>query len=111
MRLHLASDPKDPNGDLDTGNLIDFLPTIGLLTGQSNLTSSVSASRPVSTPSIPAAPTLPDESMQAMAAVSNSGGGGAGSVVAETSSSGFAINLVFDAAAMAAPASFRTGIE
>src|SRR6185437_11212225 len=30
---------------------------------------------------------------------------------AETSSSGFTINLLFDAAAMAAPASFRTGIE
>ncbi len=46
-----------------------------------------------------------------MAAVSGSGGGGTGSVVAETSSSGFTINLIFDAAAMAAPASFRTGIE
>jgi serralysin len=111
MRLHLASDPQDPNGGLGTGDVIDFLPTIGSLTGQSNLTSSVSASPPVSTPSTPVAPTLPDESVQAMTAVSNSGSGGAGSVVAETSSSGFAINLVFDAAAMAAPASFRTGIE
>jgi VCBS repeat-containing protein len=111
MRLHFASDPQDPNGDLGTGDVIDFLPTIGLLTGHRNLTSSVSASPPVSTPSTPVAPTLPDESVEAMAAVSNSGSGGAGSVVAETSSSGFAINLVFDAAAMAAPASFRTGIE
>ena len=43
--------------------------------------------------------------------MSGSGTGGTGSVVAETSSSGFTINLIFDAAAMAAPASFRTGIE
>ena len=111
MRLHHASDPLDPNGDLDTGDLIDFLPTIGLLTGRSNVASSVSASPPVSTPSIPVAPALPDESVQAMAAVSGSGSGGAGSVVAETSSTGFTVNLIFDAAAMAAPQSFRTGIE
>jgi len=43
--------------------------------------------------------------------VSSSGTGGLGSVVAETSSSGFTINLIFDSAAMAAPASFRAGIE
>ena len=24
MRLHHASDPLDPNGDLDTGDLIEF---------------------------------------------------------------------------------------
>jgi VCBS repeat-containing protein len=59
----------------------------------------------------PIAPVLPDESVEAMAAVSGSGSGGPGSVVAETSSSGFTINLIFDAAAMAAPASFRAGIE
>ena len=57
--------------------------------------------------STPISPVLPDESVEAMAAVSGSGAGGTGSVVAETSSSGFSINLVFDAAAMAAPASFR----
>src|SRR5579871_3839458 len=59
----------------------------------------------------PMAPVLPDESVESMAAVSSSGSGGVGSMVAETSSSGFTINLVFDAAAMAAPASFRAGIE
>ncbi len=53
---------------------------------------------------------LPDESAQAQAAVSSSGSGGVGSVVAETSG-GLTINLIFDAAAMAAPASFRAGIE
>ncbi|MBR0939482.1 NF038122 family metalloprotease [Bradyrhizobium jicamae] len=53
---------------------------------------------------------LPDESVQAQAAVSGSGSGGVGSVIAETSG-GLTINLIFDAAAMAAPASFRSGIE
>ena len=60
-----------------------------------------------------AAPTsvvLPAETYEAQAAVSASGSGGPGSVVAETSG-GLIINLIFDAAAMAAPASFRTGIE
>ncbi|MGA2412156.1 MAG: hypothetical protein ABSG46_17460, partial [Candidatus Binataceae bacterium] len=115
MRLHPASDPQDQNGDLGTGGIADFLPpAFVLLTGQSNVTSSLGAPPLVSAPppaSTPLAPILPDESVQAMAAVSGSGSGGVGSVVAETSSSGFTVNLVFDAAAMAAPASFRTGIE
>ena len=41
---------------------------------------------------------------------SSSSGSGPGSVVAETSG-GLTVNLLFDAAAMAAPASFRSGIE
>lgn len=53
---------------------------------------------------------LPDESMEAQAAVSSSGPGGAGSLVA-ASSGGLTINLIFDAAAMAAPASFRSGVQ
>jgi hypothetical protein len=36
---------------------------------------------------------------------------GLGSVVAVTSAGGITFNLLFDAAAMTAPASFRTGIE
>src|SRR6185295_5933304 len=48
---------------------------------------------------------------EAQAAVAQSGSGGTGSVVAVTSSAGFTINLIFDAAAMAAPASFRAGIQ
>ncbi|MGY4479563.1 NF038122 family metalloprotease [Bradyrhizobium sp. USDA 3364] len=63
---------------------------------------------PYSAPPTPVV--LPDESIEAQAAVSGSGSGGVGSVVAETSG-GLTINLIFDAAAMAAPASFRTGIE
>ena len=55
-------------------------------------------------------PTIPAESVEAQAA--QNGSGGTGSVVAVTSpSGGFTINLIFDAAAMAAPASFRAGIQ
>jgi serralysin len=114
MRSHLASDAQDQFGDLGTGYSLNFFPSAhGLPLGWGNVTSSVSTSLPVTSPpvSIPLAPILPDESVQAEAAVNSSGTGGAGSVVAETSSSGFTINLIFDAAAMAAPASFRTGIE
>jgi VCBS repeat-containing protein len=64
-----------------------------------------------STPHIPLTPTLPDESVEAQAAVAQSGSGGPGSVVAVAASSGFTINLIFDAAAMAAPAGFRTAIQ
>ena len=53
-------------------------------------------------------PTLPDESIEAES--TQNGPGGPGSVVAETSG-GLVINLLFDAAAMAAPLSFRQGIE
>ena len=108
MRSHLASDPQDQYGDLGTGGSdLNFVPTaFGSSTAYGSGTlSSASTPPPVSTP---LAPILPDESVQAMAAVSGSGSGGRGSVIAETSSSGFTINLVFDAAAMAAPASFRT---
>ena len=115
MKSHLAFDLQNQTNDLGTGDFADFSPpAFGLLTDQSNVTSAIGAPPPVSTPSpapTPLAPILPDESVEAMAAVSGSGSGGTGSVVAETSSSGFSINLIFDAAAMAAPASFRTGIE
>ena len=105
MRLHLASDPQNPGGDLSDGDM-NFVPAVfGTSTGLGGGTPIVN------TPPQPVALILPDESVQAMAAVSGSGSGGVGSVVAETSSSGFTINLVFDAAAMAAPASFRNGIE
>ena len=53
-------------------------------------------------------PALPDEAIAAEGA--QSGPGGPGSVVAETSGD-LVINLLFDAAAMAAPLSFRQGIE
>ena len=53
-------------------------------------------------------PALPDDAIEAERA--QNGPGGPGSVVAETSG-GLDINLLFDAAAMAAPLSFRQGIE
>jgi serralysin len=92
---------NSPGSDL---NFTPFIPGASPGQGGGNPSGGVPSSTPV-------APILPDESVQAMAAVSGSGSGGAGSVVAETSSSGFTINLIFDAAAMAAPASFRAGIE
>jgi serralysin len=51
---------------------------------------------------------LPEEAVEAM--VAQGPGGGVGSVVAVTSG-GLVINLIYDAAAMAAPASFRAGIQ
>ena len=62
-------------------------------------------------PHSPPTPTIPAEAVQADTAVTQSGSGGTGSVVEVTSSGGFTINLLFDAAAMSAPASFRAGIE
>jgi VCBS repeat-containing protein len=108
MRLHLPSDPLDPYGGLGPGNSdVNFaFSPLGFASGPGNGTGT-----PSGTPPQPVAPILPDESVEAMAAVSGSGTGGPGSVVAETSSSGFTINLNFDSAAMAAPASFRAGIE
>jgi len=121
MRSRFVSDLQDTSGDLGAGNSASFFtPVYGLPIGQGNVTASVGGSPTVSMPppifpfppvSTPLAPILPDESVQAEAAVSSSGAGGTGSVVAETSSSGFTIDLNFDAAAMAAPASFRAGIE
>src|ERR1700722_15710946 len=109
MRSHLLSDPQDPFSDFGTGSSDASFGAspIGFALGSGNGTKGPTSGPPPQ----PVAPTLPDESVEAMTAVSGSGGGGTGSVVAETSSSGFTINLIFDAAAMAAPASFRTGIE
>src|SRR5579872_5653752 len=107
MKSHSLSDPLDLDADLGLGGSgFNFAPL--LLSHFSSGPGGISNNLPASTP---VAPVLPDESVEAMAAVSGSGSGGVGSVVAETSSSGFTINLIFDSAAMAAPASFRTGIE
>src|SRR5438477_8226496 len=62
------------------------------------------ASAPV--PVVSPTPIIPSEAVEAESAQI-----GPTTVVAETSGSGITINLVFDAAAMAAPASFRAGIE
>ena len=68
--------------------------------------------QPAATPAVTNAPpapvVVPVEAIQAESA--QDGPGGPGSVVAETSG-GLTIDLIFDAAAMAAPGSFRNGIE
>src|SRR5579862_6603963 len=107
MKPHSLSDPLDLAADLGLGGG-DFNFDPLLLSHFSSDPGGTANTPPASTP---VAPVLPDESVEAMAAVSGSGSGGVGSVVAETSSSGFTINLVFDSAAMAAPASFRASIE
>src|SRR3984957_1951929 len=109
MRSHLLSDPQDPFSDFGTGSSDASFGAspIGFALGSGNGTKGPTSGPPPQ----PVAPTLPDESVEAMTAVSGSGGGGPGSVVAETATGGLTINLLFDAAAMAAPASFRAGIE
>ncbi len=94
--LHNRLDPWDPSDNLWDSSAAFFL-------------SQFQGPTPVVNPP-PTPVVLPAETYEAQAAVSSSGAGGPGSVVAETSG-GLTINLIFDAAAMAAPASFRAGIE
>ncbi|MGB9113726.1 NF038122 family metalloprotease, partial [Bradyrhizobium sp.] len=107
MKSKFISDPQDPfDSHLNMDGAEDFtnfFPTVGSSNG------SPFAYSPSPTPAVSPTPTLPAEAVAAQAA--QNGSGGTGSVFAATSSSGFTINLIFDAAAMAAPASFRTGIE
>jgi hypothetical protein len=91
--LHNPLDPSDPSDGLWDSSALSLL----------SLSQRQTAAPP--TPLV-----LPAETYEAQAAVSASGAGGPGSVIAETSG-GLTINLEFDAAAMAAPASFRAGIE
>ena len=93
--LHNPLDPSDASDDIWDSPGLNLLPA-----EQQTLKASAT----------PAPLVLPAETYEAQAAVSASGAGGPSSVVAETSG-GLAINLIFDAAAMAAPASFRAGIE
>src|SRR5271166_2507748 len=112
MKFKFISDPQDPFGDGDLSAAGDrvsmnffpssFFPGAGQSGGSPSF-----GTPPMILP--PLTPILPSESIEAQAA--QNGSGGTGSIVAETSSSGFTINLIFDAAAMAAPASFRAGIE
>jgi len=111
MKSKLISDPLDPFDNplnMDGAEVYtnffpaSIYPAPGYASGSPS-----TGSPPLILP--PLTPTLPAESVEAQAA--QNGSGGPGSVVAETSSTGFTINLEFDAAAMAAPASFRAGIE
>ena len=109
MKSRLISDPLDPFGDLNNGGEdTNFFPASfsprPATWRKCNLRPPPHLISPFLTP------TLPAESVEAQAA--QNGSGGPGSVVAVTSrSGGFTINLIFDAAAMAAPASFRAGIQ
>ena len=106
MKSNLLIDEQDTSGSFfnaaGDGIFASFLPPV-VYGGGSPFASG--------SPVIAATPTPPAEAVQAEIASAASGSGGTGSVVAETSSSGFTVNLEFDAAAMAAPASFRAGIE
>jgi VCBS repeat-containing protein len=111
MRTRFISDLLDPLGDANAaGNEANFFPAWFYPSAYQGCGSPF-AHLPLPTPTPLLTPAIPAESVEAQAAVSQSGSGGTGSVVAVTASSGFAINLIFDAAALAAPASFRAGIE
>jgi 20S proteasome alpha/beta subunit len=72
----------------------------------SNHGGSPEGSVPVSVPTL----VIPEEAVEAQAAQGDPGGPGSVVQVAATSG-GLTFNLIFDAAAMAAPASFRQGIQ
>ena len=106
MKSKFATDPLDasdgffnPDG---AGVYANFFPAAG--EGAENRSPGGS---PLISPT--QTPTIPAEAVEAQSV--QDGSGGPGSVVAETSGSGLTINLLFDAAAMAAPQSFRNGIE
>jgi serralysin len=102
MKSRFTGDPLDPSdslfSDAGDGLFTPYLPPAWTTGGNG------SANAPVV---VSPTPTLPSEAAEAEGAQS-----GPATVVAETSGgSGITINLLFDAAAMAAPASFRAGIE
>src|SRR5262245_58763642 len=103
--MRSKSDLRNPSDLLDDswGSATEFL----FLSGKpgSSAVTTAGAAPPID----PTPLVLPADSVEAQAA--QNGSGGPGSVVAVTSGSGLTINLIFDAAAMAAPASFRTGIQ
>src|SRR5476649_1881768 len=102
MRSKTLSDLQDPFADLfsDAGDgFCGIFSPPGSHGGEGS-----STSVPVSVPTL----VIPEEAVEAQAA--QNGSGGVNSVVAATSG-GLAINLIFDATAMAAPASFRAGIQ
>jgi Ca2+-binding RTX toxin-like protein len=100
MKSRFITDPQDPSdGFLNTAwaeVYTNFLPAASRDSGNPP------ASAPVEIPSTPA--------LTSEAVVSESAQSGSTSVIAMTSG-GITINLLFDAAAMAAPSSFRAGIE
>ena len=96
MRFKFITDPQDPSDDFLNAAGANFFPWAGNGGGSSF------ASNPVETLASPA--------LTSEAVLSSSAQSGPTSVLAMTSG-GITINLLFDAAAMAAPASFRAGIQ
>src|SRR5258708_15011556 len=103
MRSRFITDPQDTFDSFDSfldsagaGIYTSFLPSAG--NGGGNLSASTRVD-------IPATPALTSEAVQAESAQS-----GTPTLVAATSG-GITINLLFDAAAMAAPASLPAGLQ
>jgi 20S proteasome alpha/beta subunit len=103
MRSRFITDPQDPSagflnteGDEFYTNLFPFLPNHSEGIPPANSTSPVE---------ILAAPALTGEAVQSSAAQSGP------TTVTTLTTGGITINLLFDTAAMAAPASFRAGIQ
>jgi VCBS repeat-containing protein len=109
VRSRFISDLQDPLSRFSTGGEdSNFLPVSYYLAASHSGGGAPVSTSPVNLPT--PTPNIPDESIEAQAA--QNGSGGPGSVVAVTSGGGgITINLMFDAAAMAAPASFRAGIQ
>jgi serralysin len=107
MKSKFIIDPQDPFDGLF--NMDGAEPFPNFLPPPVTRNGNPFAKLPPVTPVAVPTPTLPAEAVEAQSA--QNGSGGLGSVVAETSGGGITINLEFDAAAMAAPASFRAGIE
>src|ERR1700722_18131400 len=104
MRTLFTTDPLDASDGFFSSNGGEFflnpVPAAAVGAGSPFQNGSVLAPTPISV--------LPDEA--AVAESAQNGPGGPGSIVTEASAGGFTVNLLFDAAAMAAPASFRAGI-
>ena len=104
MKSRFITDPQDTSdGFLDTAGAEVYA---GLFQPSLSHPTQQSGNPPASTPvEIPSTPFLTSEAVQSLSVQS-----GATSTLSMTSG-GITINLLFDAAAMAAPASFRAGIQ
>ena len=104
MKSKFITDPQDSSdGFLDTAGAEIYA---GLFHPSLSPPTQQSGNPPASTPvEIPSTPALTSEAVQSLSAQS-----GASSTLSMTSG-GITINLLFDAAAMAAPSGFRAGIQ
>jgi serralysin len=114
MRSKFISDPQNSfESALDAADFVWIplpLPGHGPASATTGLETPATSAPLLVAPALE--PTVPDETIEAQAALSNSTGPGA--VVTESTGTGMTINLEFDAAAMAATpaaAAFRAGIQ